>query len=276
MSISIRIIFSRSARSSTASRARRAGRSRDRSGRLRKGQRASTSRSRSSPGAKAHRQTKNHHRKRRKPTSRSMTPSSNSPLSREIIYYAMRFSIFLFLTSVSFARRLSAPTDAPYNSATISGLNARNIGSATMSGRVAAIAANRNPRANLRSLSAQPVAASGNRKTAAPIIVRSSTNNRCNRSARSRSIRKTPRTSGSARANPGCATAFRSATASTSRPMAARPGTNRACRTRNASRKSSLVRRTATLFMPRCRAHSGAIRPIAVSTKRPTAARTGT
>src|SRR5437899_4006547 len=40
---------------------------------------------------------------------------------------------------------LSHAQEAPYNSATISGLGARNIGSATMSGRISAIAATREP-----------------------------------------------------------------------------------------------------------------------------------
>ena len=53
----------------------------------------------------------------------------------------MRFLNF-FLTSIAFAG-VAAGAEAPYNSATISGLGARNIGSATMSGRVAALGANR-------------------------------------------------------------------------------------------------------------------------------------
>ena len=184
-------------------------------------------------------------------------------------------SLFFF-SLIAVAGVAAGADEAPYNSATISGLGARNIGSATMSGRISAIAANASLRARLRSSSAPPVAAFGNRKTAAPIIVRSLTNNRCNQSALSRSIRKIPRMSGSARANRGSVTASRLATASTSRTTAARPGPTRDCRTRNASRKSSLVRKAATLFLPRCRARSGAIRPIADSTRRPTAARPGT
>src|SRR4030095_13184331 len=54
---------------------------------------------------------------------------------------AMRFFNF-FLTSLSLVG-VAAGEQAPYSSATISGLGARNIGSATMSGRVAALAANR-------------------------------------------------------------------------------------------------------------------------------------
>jgi len=54
----------------------------------------------------------------------------------------MRFLNFLFLTSLVLAG-VAVGQQTPYSSATISGLNARNIGSATMSGRVAALAANR-------------------------------------------------------------------------------------------------------------------------------------
>jgi photosystem II stability/assembly factor-like uncharacterized protein len=55
----------------------------------------------------------------------------------------MRFSSsYLFFALLGFAP-LSLGQEIPYNSATISGLGARNIGSATMSGRVSAIAANR-------------------------------------------------------------------------------------------------------------------------------------
>src|SRR5438046_10106788 len=49
-------------------------------------------------------------------------------------------SAALFLCTV-----LCHADDLPYSSATISGLGARNIGSATMSGRISAIAATREP-----------------------------------------------------------------------------------------------------------------------------------
>ena len=166
--------------------------------------------------------------------------------------------------------------DAPFNSATISGLGRtqyRLRHHERPRRRASPPIANRP--ANSRSLSARPAAAFGNRKTVARIIGRSSMNNRCNRSARSRSIRRTRRTSGSARVNRGSAIASRLATAFTNQPTAERPGTSRACQTRNAFRRSSLVRRAATRFMRRSRARSGAIRPIAVFTRRPTAARPG-
>ena len=78
--------------------------------------------------------------------------------------------IFLFSLALALPALRSA-REAPYSSATISGLGARNIGSATMSGRVAAIAAQpRSHRAKSRSSSARPAAASGNPRTAALII----------------------------------------------------------------------------------------------------------
>ncbi|MDQ6938554.1 MAG: hypothetical protein M3119_00175 [Verrucomicrobiota bacterium] len=54
----------------------------------------------------------------------------------------MRF--FILLLAGSFIGLTNAAEQAPYSSATISGLGARNIGSATMSGRVSALAAKRN------------------------------------------------------------------------------------------------------------------------------------
>src|SRR5438045_8106022 len=57
----------------------------------------------------------------------------------------MRFLNFVFLFTFCPATIIWAEEPTAYNSATISGLNARNIGSATMSGRVSAIAATREP-----------------------------------------------------------------------------------------------------------------------------------
>ncbi|MEY2440469.1 MAG: hypothetical protein QOI34_1854 [Verrucomicrobiota bacterium] len=57
----------------------------------------------------------------------------------------MRLLKFIFLLVVAAAAVVRAEQPAAYNSATISGLNARNIGSATMSGRVSAIAATHEP-----------------------------------------------------------------------------------------------------------------------------------
>ena len=53
----------------------------------------------------------------------------------------MRFLNLSALAVLCFAVSLQGQENPPYSSATISGLNARNIGSATMSGRVSAIAA---------------------------------------------------------------------------------------------------------------------------------------
>ncbi|MFN2540863.1 MAG: WD40/YVTN/BNR-like repeat-containing protein [Chthoniobacterales bacterium] len=61
-----------------------------------------------------------------------------------MIQTAMRLSIFPLVASVVFALTARAQ-QAPFNSSTISGLGARNIGSATMSGRISAIAGVREP-----------------------------------------------------------------------------------------------------------------------------------
>src|SRR3954451_22203492 len=60
----------------------------------------------------------------------------------------MRISNLIGLVSLTLMGGLSAQ-EVPYTSATISGLPARNIGSATMSGRVTSIAANREPSGKL-------------------------------------------------------------------------------------------------------------------------------
>ena len=57
----------------------------------------------------------------------------------------MRFPIFLVFTALCLAGAASGAEQAPYDSSTISGLGARNIGSATMSGRISALAAIREP-----------------------------------------------------------------------------------------------------------------------------------
>ena len=57
----------------------------------------------------------------------------------------MRFPNFILFTALCFAGVAIGAEQAPYNSSTISGLGARNIGSATMSGRISAIAATREP-----------------------------------------------------------------------------------------------------------------------------------
>jgi photosystem II stability/assembly factor-like uncharacterized protein len=56
----------------------------------------------------------------------------------------MRFLKY-FLTALCFAGLLHGAEQAPYNSSTVSGLGARNIGSAAMSGRISALAATREP-----------------------------------------------------------------------------------------------------------------------------------
>src|SRR5437899_10667236 len=52
----------------------------------------------------------------------------------------MRFHIPTLLCSILVSASAFGTNDAPYSSATISGLGVRNIGSATMSGRISAIA----------------------------------------------------------------------------------------------------------------------------------------
>src|SRR2546430_2835610 len=62
--------------------------------------------------------------------------------SKSILMHSLKFvlSAALFLCTV-----LCLAEEPPYTSATISGLGARNIGSATMSGRISAIAGTREP-----------------------------------------------------------------------------------------------------------------------------------
>jgi photosystem II stability/assembly factor-like uncharacterized protein len=57
----------------------------------------------------------------------------------------MRFPNFILFGAFCFAGAAIGAEQAPYNSSTISGLGARNIGSATMSGRISAIAATKEP-----------------------------------------------------------------------------------------------------------------------------------
>ncbi|PYJ73172.1 MAG: hypothetical protein DME75_02295, partial [Verrucomicrobia bacterium] len=57
----------------------------------------------------------------------------------------MRLSKFFLTTAVCLIVDLTYGQQAPFNSSTISGLGARNIGSAAMSGRISAIAGKREP-----------------------------------------------------------------------------------------------------------------------------------
>ncbi|MEY2482523.1 MAG: hypothetical protein QOK24_1051 [Verrucomicrobiota bacterium] len=61
----------------------------------------------------------------------------------------MRFLKYFLVTAFCFAGASFAAEQAPFNSSTISGLGARNIGSATMSGRISAVAATREPSGKL-------------------------------------------------------------------------------------------------------------------------------
>src|ERR1700694_6044166 len=60
-------------------------------------------------------------------------------------YFYMRFSNFIFVLVFGFIGVVRGQDQAPFSAATISGLGARNIGSATMSGRISAIAATHEP-----------------------------------------------------------------------------------------------------------------------------------
>ena len=119
------------------------------------------------------------------------------------------------------------------------------------------------------------MAAFGNPTTAERGIARYLTNKQCNRSAPSRSTRRIRKTFGSALVNRGRATACPLATESTSPPMAANHGRALAWRNRNASHGLRLIQETATRCSPRFPARCGAIRPTAVCTKQPMAARRG-
>src|SRR5881409_4494357 len=75
--------------------------------------------------------------------------TSNDPKPREDTFFARdTFGVRRVLASLPFLLLFiisCGAEEAPFNSATISGLGARNIGSATMSGRIAAIAGTREP-----------------------------------------------------------------------------------------------------------------------------------
>src|SRR5204863_4037169 len=63
--------------------------------------------------------------------------SSNQPLMHSLT--------FVFPAALLLSASLCRAQEAPFNSSTISGLGARNIGSAAMSGRISAIAGKREP-----------------------------------------------------------------------------------------------------------------------------------
>src|SRR5947207_7618699 len=79
----------------------------------------------------------------------------------------MRFlSFFILAAGLVFFAFASQAQETPYSSATISGLGARNIGSATMSGRISAMAATREPSGKI-TLFEGPAAAGGWKSTVA-------------------------------------------------------------------------------------------------------------
>src|SRR4029077_1978665 len=130
-------------------------------------------------------------------------------------------------------------------------------------------------RGTSRSLSVPPVAVFGNLTIAGRGTGPSSTNRASNRSAPSRLILRIRKTYGSAQVNRGRATAFRLVTESINQQMAVKRGRILVWKSQNAFRRSLLIREIATPFSPQFPAHCGAIRPTAVSTKQPMAARHG-
>ena len=138
----------------------------------------------------------------------------------------IRRAVLSALIVASFGLCASA-AEAPaarFDAGVISGLGARNIGSATMSGRIAAVAAVPGKDGKTTLMSARRPAACGNRPTVERRSRPCSTSSPCSRSARSRSILPITTRSGSAPANRGRAIRSRSATESTNPPTAARPG----------------------------------------------------
>ena len=163
-----------------------------------------------------------------------------------------------------------------FDSGTISGLGTRNIGSATMSGRIAAVAARRRRSGKTdSSTSARRPAACGSRPTAARRSSRCSTSSRCSRSAPSRSIRRTRRRSGSApaRLDAQLRVDRRRHLQIDRRRRDLDEHGSAAFRAHHEDHRRSDA--TATPSTPACPASCGATAPIAASTKRPTAARPG-
>ena len=215
-------------------RPRRRADHRDRPRRLRAGRRRLDSRSRSSRGRRARPRSAAHHGRARRGQRRRRRRALPLPARRERRSGASIAAPGAAPApprprrpppsgAAARARRRSTP-------ASISGLGARNIGSAAMSGRIAAVAGrNEGGKTTLfvgaasggvwKSQRRRHDVQAGLRQAARAV----------DRRDRDRS-RRTRRRSGSAPASRGRATPSRSATASTSRPTAARPGRTWACR----------------------------------------------
>src|SRR5213075_517644 len=162
----------------------------------------------------------------------------------------MRLIIPAFLSLILVSPSVFGANEVPYNSGTISGLGARNIGSATMSGRISAIAGVKESSGKITLFVG---AASGGiwKSDDGGTRFRPVFDEQAVQSiGRSQLIRRIPRIFGSAAANRGRATACQLGTASTNQAMAARLGPMPDCRSRNGSPKLSLARKTATLFLP--------------------------
>ncbi len=150
--------------------------------------------------------------------------------------------------------------DAPFGSASISGLGARNIGSAAMSGRISCIAGVHEPSGKITlfvgSASGGVWKSDDSGTRYRPIFDEQP----CNRSAPSRSIRRIRKTFGSAPVKRGRAIACPLATESTNPPMAAKHGRALDWRNPNASDELRLIQETATRSSPQFPARYGAIR----------------
>ena len=169
-----------------------------------------------------------------------------------------------------------APSSVKFDSETISGLGARNIGSAAMSGRIAALDAVRGRRPPDRVTSAPPAAACGSPSTAAPPSSPSSTSSPCSRSAPSRSIPRIRRPCGSAPASRWTRNSVSIGDGIYKSIDGGENWTHMGLRGIGAHRRrSSSTRATRTRSTRAPRASSGAIPTSAASTGRPTAARPG-
>ena len=206
---------------------------RDRPRRLRAGRAASGFPSRSSPAPGAARGGNASRSSGPSPTSRRTTRSFHFPAKGAAVGRAILAGPAVRAAAAPPAR--PRPAHAPVlDAGVISGLGARNIGSATMSGRISAVAAPQRGRQDdaLRRRGQRRRLEVARRRHDLQAGVRQE-DGAVDRRDRHRPA-PTRRRSGSAPASRGRATRCRSATASTSRPTAARPGPTWASPSRSA------------------------------------------
>ena len=179
----------------------------------------------------------------------------------------------------SAARRSSQPGQRRkrFDSAAISGLGVRNIGSATMSGRIAAVAGRQEKDGKVTlligSASGGVWKSEDGGTTFKPVFDKQPVKSI---GAVALDPDEPGRHVGRHRRKLDPQFGLASATASTSRPTAARPGPTSGLPERRADHAaSSSIRRTATSSTSARRAPCGRTRPTAASTRRPTAARPG-